>query len=231
MTQSLEETDSKALTESFLFEGVDSAAMQSLHAMAQARSFAAGERLFTQGQLASHFFLVVAGQVALSRSAPNGEEKIIEINGPGQTFAEALMFMGGPRYPVNCQALAESRVLAIPNRPFLDMIGASPTACFRLLANLSVRLHRLVNEIESLTLQSAKVRFVNFLLSLAPEDAVGAVEVRLPYSKQVIASRLSIKPETLSRILSDLDARDRIRVQGAHITIPDLGALRHIATS
>lgn len=226
--RALGQGDRDALAKAFLFEGLAPEVLERICAMSAPRELEAAERLFTQGEPATHFFLVVSGEVALSRTAPNGAEKVIEINGPGRMFGEALMFMGGSRYPVNSQALSESRLVALSNRPFVEMIGASPDLCLRLLANLSVRLHRLIGDVESLTLQTAKERFVSFLLSLAPEQRDGALSIRLPFPKHVIASRLAIKPETFSRILHDLDERGVIGVQGAVIAVPDRDRLERL---
>lgn len=49
----------------------------------------------------------------------------------------------------------------------------------------------------------------------------------LPTSKQVIASRLNLTPETLSRIFHQLSETGLITVQGKHITLHDIDALSH----
>ncbi len=52
-----------------------------------------GQFLFNQGDPALHFYLVLSGRLRLSRLSVDGAEKVIEIIGPGETFAEALMFL------------------------------------------------------------------------------------------------------------------------------------------
>jgi len=52
-----------------------------------------GEVLFEQDSPANAFYLVTHGMMKLFRLSASGEEKIIEIVSPGQTFAEALMFL------------------------------------------------------------------------------------------------------------------------------------------
>jgi CRP-like cAMP-binding protein len=65
-----------------------------------------GQMLFSQGDPAERFYLVLSGQVRLFRLSPDGAEKVIEIAGAGETFAEALMFLNAPRYPVCAAAWA-----------------------------------------------------------------------------------------------------------------------------
>ncbi len=55
-----------------------------------------GQLLFDRGQPARHFYVVLDGQVNLVLYSKAGEEKIVDILGPGQSFAEAVMFMAGP---------------------------------------------------------------------------------------------------------------------------------------
>ena len=131
----------------------------------------AGDTLFRHSQPAERFFFLRDGMVKLFSLSPEGDEKIIEIVQPGQTFAEAVMFMGTHgRYPVSAEAVSESRLYAIEQKVFLNLLRESHEASFGLLASLSRRLHMLVNQIESLTLQNATYRLVAYLLEQIPRD-------------------------------------------------------------
>ncbi len=188
-----------------------------------------GKALFRQGQPAERFYFLREGLVKLFRLSPEGDEKIIEIMRPGETFAEAVMFMGSQgRYPVNAEAINESRVYAFEQKTFLNLLRESSDATFGLLGSMSRRLHMLVNQIESLTLQNATYRLVAYLLEQIPRDVKTSPEVQLTTPKGVIASRLAIQPETLSRILGKLRQGGLIEVHGNHITIRDVQALRDI---
>jgi CRP-like cAMP-binding protein len=189
----------------------------------------AGDTLFRHSQPAERFFFLRDGMVKLFRLSPEGDEKIIEIVQPGQTFAEAVMFMGTQgRYPVSAEAVSESRLYAVEQKVFLNLLRESHEASFGLLASLSRRLHMLVNQIESLTLQNATYRLVSYLLEQIPRDVKTSPEVQLTTPKGVIASRLAIQPETLSRILAKLRSRELIEVHGNHITVRNVQALRDL---
>jgi CRP-like cAMP-binding protein len=165
--------------------------------------------------------------VKLFRLSPEGDEKIIEVMRPGETFAEAVMFMGTKgHYPVNAESVGESRIFAFEQKTFLNLLRESSDASFGLLASMSRRLHMLVNQIESLTLQNATYRLVAYLLEQIPRNVKTSPEVQLTTPKAVIASRLAIQPETLSRILAKLRQGGLIEVHGNHITVRDVQALR-----
>jgi CRP-like cAMP-binding protein len=53
-----------------------------------------------------------------------------------------------------------------------------------------------------------------------PADTDGPAEIQLQESRQEIASRLSMKPETLSRILRTLSDSGAISVQGRVLRVP-----------
>jgi CRP-like cAMP-binding protein len=189
----------------------------------------AGHSLFRHGQPANRFYFLREGLVKLFRLSPEGDEKIIELMRPGETFAEAVMFMGNVgRYPVSAEAVNESRLYAFEQKALLGLLEDSIDATYGLLGSMSRRLHMLVNQIESLTLQNATYRLVAFLLEEIPRDVKASPEVQLTTPKGVIASRLAIQPETLSRILAKLRQGGLIEVHGNHITVRDVQALRNL---
>jgi CRP-like cAMP-binding protein len=158
----------------------------------------------------------------LSRTSTDGCEKVIELVQPGKTFAEAVMFMEEATYPVNAESVEDSKVIGFDGDSFKTLLRDSPETCFRLLSILSRRLHGHVDEIDKLTLSTAMTRLVAYLLQLAD----GSSDIHLTVSKNLLASRLSIKPETLSRLFSKLHKEGLVTVHGQSIAIHDTEALR-----
>jgi CRP-like cAMP-binding protein len=200
--------------------------MQRLLAASHVDEYEAGHLLFDRGQPASHFFIVLEGQVNLVLYSKSGEEKIVEILGPGNSFAEAVMFMEAPGYPVSAVATVKSRVVRFSCREYVGILRESPETCLRMLGHVSQRLHMRIREIEYLTLESATHRLVRLIESrLPPEPTEGSAEVTLQESRQELASRLSMKPETLSRILRHLSDMGAITVHGRLLQVPDRSRL------
>ncbi len=218
----------QALRESPLFRGLSDEQFALMQKDIGVRQLEQGGHLFEAGTQAKVFYFLHSGQIKLYRLSPTGQEKVIEIVRPGQTFAEALMFLDIPAYPVSAQALADAELFEIKNKTFLQLLFQSVDTGFQVMAQLSMRLHGLLNEIDALTLQNASLRLVNYLLYLAQEveTSEGGAEITLPAAKNIIASRLSIQPETLSRILGNLTAKDLISVDGLNIKVLDLEGLR-----
>ena len=188
---------------------------------------ARGELLFHKGDPCEGFHIVLSGQVKLSFTAPNGAEKVVEILSPGQSFGEAVMFMDQP-YVVDAQALRDSLLLHVSKSIVLQEIRNDPEFACRMIAGLSRRLHGVVKDLESYSLRSGVQRVIGYLLSSGAEspDKSTPIEVVLPASKHLIASRLSLTPEYFSRVLHDLSAAGLITVEGRAVTILDAEGLR-----
>ena len=214
-------TQLPAIRDHHLLAGLSPGQLQRLLAATHVDDFEAGQLLFDRGQPAQSFFIVLEGQVNLVLYSKSGEEKIVEILGPGHSFAEAVMFMEAPGYPVSAVAAMRSRVARFSNAVYLAILRESPETCLRMLGHLSRRLHMRLREIEYLTLESATHRLVRLIEGRLPHEAPGPVEITLQESRQELASRLSMKPETLSRILRHLSDAGAIAVHGRVLQVPD----------
>lgn len=210
----------------YLFSALEETEQQKIARTLRTMQLDAGEYLFYQGQEANQFYMVQEGQVKLTRLTPDGNEKVIEILMPGQTFAEAVMFMSREEYPVSASAIVPARVIAFQNQVFMDILRHNNEACIGLLGDVCTRLHSRLQEIESLTMKNATYRVVRYFLNEWEQHPNRQQRVELQTQKQLLASRLSIKPETLSRILSTLKEQGIIESQGKDITIIDVGRLK-----
>jgi CRP-like cAMP-binding protein len=208
-----------------LFEPLDAEQRRRVLESARILHLERGQTLFVRGTPAQGFYLVLEGTIKLYLLSPEGEEKVVEVMQPGQTFAEAVMFMEQEAYPVNAAALTNLRLAAFSNPVFVQLLRESPRLALRMLATLSRRLHGLLHQIDELALQDATHRLVAYLLML-PRDAQDGIDLDLP--KQVIAARLAITPETLSRTLAVLRERRLLTVEGERILLLDPEGLHRL---
>ena len=179
-----------------------------------------GQVLFQRGDVCDGVHLLITGMVKLSVTAPQGNEKIVELIRPGQSFGEAVMFLDRS-YPVMAQALEDSFLLMVEKRAIVGAIEADPRFARSMLAGLSTRLHGLIRDVESYSMQNAVQRVIAFLLQCVPDEDTQGYCVVLPVNKNLIASRLNLTPETLSRTLHQLVTQQLISVNGREIEILD----------
>jgi CRP-like cAMP-binding protein len=187
------------------------------------RRLSRGDMVFRMGEPCNEFHVVVTGQVKLFVLSPAGQEKVLELIGPGQSFGEAIMFTDRP-YILGAQSLADTLLLTVSKQAVLAEIERDHRFALRMLAGLSRRLHGLVHDVEAYSLHSGLQRVIGFLLRDQALEDCDAGEVRtvsLPVSKATIASRLSLTPEYFSRVLHELEANGLIEIDRRDIRILD----------
>lgn len=194
------------------------------------KRYGRGDMVFRTGDPCDAFHVVILGQVKLYVSSPAGQEKVIEIVGPGHSFAEAMMFLEMP-YILNVQSLSDTLLMCVSKQAVFGEIEQDPRFSLRMLAGISRRLHGLVQDVEGYALHSGAQRLIGYLLrdvaDTQPAEQARPVTVSLPVSKATVASRLSLTPEYFSRVLHELEAAQLIEIEKREIRILDVHRLAH----
>lgn len=212
-----------------LFGAIPQEMAHSLIGNQAVRLFEKGTTLFQQGEPADSFFVVLDGWVKVFRITPDGNEAVVSVFRRGESFAEAAIFLGG-RYPVSAEAVTTARLLRIDGDMLRKRIREQPDLALSMLASASYHLKALVEQIEQIKLLSAPQRIADFLIRLCPARE-GSTTIELPYEKALIASRLGMKPESLSRALAKLRPLG-VSVDRENVSIADIDLLvRFIETS
>jgi len=184
-----------------------------------------GGTLFNRGDRAHGFYLLLEGQVKLGIISPQGDEKVIGLIQPGESFGEAVLFLERT-FPIYAQATLDSKVLLITRDAIFDILDNDVTVVRRMLAGISARNRQLVNDIESISLQNSTQRLIGYLLQISA-DSPNPERVQLPANKLTIASMLNLTPETLSRVMLRLQTAKLIEVNGKEIVITNVSGLRN----
>lgn len=209
-----------------LFQGLDDAQLERLLGHAVVRSYGRGSVVFLQGDPADRMFVVLDGWMRLARTTREGQEVTIHIFGRGESIAEAAVFQMGD-YPVTGIAVEDTRLLVVPAESLLARLREHSELCFNMMASLARRLHGFVQQIEQLSTRSTAERLALFLSRLCVHES-GSCTIRLPLDKTLIAARLGMQPETLSRNLAKL-REVGVETRGSVVVVHDVAALRRFA--
>ncbi|MBR0714940.1 Crp/Fnr family transcriptional regulator [Bradyrhizobium liaoningense] len=205
-----------------VFSGLKPQELAVLLAEASVFNLRPGHALFRQGEPAEAFFVILDGWIKLYRITPAGDEAVLNVLTRGESFAEAVTFTSG-RYPATACAVTPARVMLIPANHVMNCVREMPDVAIAMIASTSQHLHRMVQQIEQLMAQSATQRVAEFLASLAP-TARGPCTITLPYDKSLIAGRLGLKPESLSRVFAKLRSVG-VDVRASTVVVRDMGLL------
>jgi CRP-like cAMP-binding protein len=176
-----------------------------------------GAVIAKRGERVRGLMAVAYGLVKLSLKGET--EKVLRLVGAGETFGEAVLFLDKP-VPVDAVALADTLLVVVPAAPLLALLDTDRQFARGMLASLSQRMHELVMDFEATTQHGARERVAAYLDSLAP-PGVASPAVQLPASKTVIAARLGVTKETLSRLLRQMSEEGLIGMRKREVTLRD----------
>jgi CRP-like cAMP-binding protein len=209
-----------------IFREASAAERAEIALQSRTRSLRRGGAACRTGDPMPGLLVVAYGLLKLALHRPDGEERVVRFVGPGETFGEAPALLERPA-PFDAVALDETCLVVIPRRPVVRLLEHHPTVAHKLVACLAESYLALLSELQALAQFNSVQRLASYLVTLgAPHEA----RVRLPASKTVVAARLSVQKETLSRMLRELSQRGCIRVEGRDITILDREQLAGLAT-
>ncbi|WP_170562332.1 Crp/Fnr family transcriptional regulator [Ruegeria atlantica] len=222
------ETQKAIARQSLLLKSLPEHHIDKLLSHAIWRRYDRGETIFLQEEEAKAVHVVLAGWVKLFRMAPTGAEAVVSVFTRGESFGEAVALRNVP-YPVSAEAVSACEVMHIPSPVLLSLMREDPEIGVSILASTFTHLHSLVAQLEQLKAQTGAQRVAEFLLNLS-DKVSGGCEVELPYDKMLIAGRLGMKPESLSRAFSRLKPVG-VKINRNHAEIADIQSLRDYAES
>jgi CRP/FNR family transcriptional regulator, dissimilatory nitrate respiration regulator len=211
-----------------LFQGLPGKQLAELARIIVDRKYKRGEVLFSEGDEASGFFVLLSGRLKIFKLSPDGKEQILHFVDPGDPFAEVALFAGS-RYPAHAEAIKESRAVFFPRAAFQKLIKSDPNLAMNMLAILSQRLKYFSRLVEDLSLKEVPQRLAAYLLYLSGAGN-NDLPVDLSISKGQLASLLGTIPETLSRILSKMVTQGLIEVKGRTMKLLNNDALKALAS-
>lgn len=184
-----------------VFSALPEASLQRLAEIAGLQRFSNHGYLFREGEEPDFIYCFIEGGVVLI-SGSGSRESVIEFFGPGETVLLPAALLGLP-YLVSARATADGQALLIPAgrlRRLIDEDVALAAECARMLSR---HWRVLISQIKEIKSQGATERLAHFLISQS-EKKNGPATLALPGMKKEVATRLGIKPETLSRTLRKL---------------------------
>ncbi len=201
--------------------------LDELAAISTIQKYQAGELIFSQGEEATAFFIVLGGKVQIYKISGEGKEMILHLFGPGDIFAEVPVFSGIPKYPANSLCTEDTEVLVIQGHAFRALVKQYPDLALSLLSVFAQRLHKFSEIIEDLSLRTVDSRLAKYLLSVSENSPDKAI---IYIHKKTLASILGTIPETLSRTFKKLAEKGFIRVEENRIHLLEREQLMTLAS-
>jgi CRP-like cAMP-binding protein len=199
-----------------LFAELDDRELAAIAAVAKTRRYAKDDVIFHADESGDVFCIIREGKVKITMISPEGKEIILSMMGPGDFFGEMSLLDDEPR-SATVVATEPLEVITIWRSDFLEILRENFSITKKILIELSRRVRRTSNRIESLATMDVYGRLARFFLDLAQQQGKvldnGYVAVTRP-THQAIANMIGTSRETVSRLIHELIRQDLLLSEG-----------------
>jgi CRP/FNR family cyclic AMP-dependent transcriptional regulator len=212
-----------------LLRDLPDGALDLLAALAIRRSVGRGARIFAEGDPGDSLLGIVAGQVRISASTPDGREIFLNILEPGDSLGEIAVLDGEPR-TATADALTDVELFVIRRPDLLVLISQEPRLAMHLIALLCRRLRWTSELIEEAAFLPAGARLASRLLKLGAEHgrpAGGGITLHI--SQAELAAFLNVSRQVVNQQLQAWRRQGWVALGRGRVVILDPEGLRSAA--
>ncbi len=196
-----------------LFEKISDKSLSALADICISKHISKRQTLFSEGNKGLCLYILVTGNIQLSKSTPDARDIVIRVVKPGEIFGEVILFEQDC-YPVTAVALKTSMVYMVSKHQFSCLLKNEDFS-MDFFGTLMKKLRYLTSQIQYLSSHDVEDRLFLFI-----KDQFGKEEHVIPgLSKKDMAAAIGTTPETFSRLLLRLKKEDKLFWEGKKITI------------
>ena len=211
-----------------VFAGLSEGDLATLAATAREERVSARRYVFTEGDDARWFCLVVSGRVKIFRESRDGKEVVLELLGPGEPFGGVAVIERRP-YPASAQTTEPTVVTKIPQDVICALADRHPSIVREMALLIGERLRTAHTTVTSLASDSVETRLASTLVRLAEREGVragGGVTLPFTLTRQSLADMTGTTVETAIRVLGRWQRDGLVHEVEGHLVLPDLEAVR-----
>lgn len=188
-----------------LFKGLTTRELRELALLLETRQYRRGQFIFHMGEKADRLYFLDRGTVKISLISPDGEERILDMFKPGDTFGE-LFFGKSRRRVAAAQAVTDVTVLTMTEEAFRGLMRVRPDLCLRFVRHLVDSQRRTLARMEALMHVASGPRLLAVLLDLGERCATLADDrYTLPgkLTQEHLARMAGLNRSTASKIINE----------------------------
>ena len=196
--------DSSLVAELPMFAGFSGEELADILREARSARYPRNSEVFSQGDEAHSFFLLLHGHVRASKTTPTGEQVVMRYVAPGEIFGVAPA-MGLKQYPATATAVDDSVALVWPSAAWPRLVAKFPALATNTLQAIGSRVQESFTRVVEMSTEQVEQRVAHALVRLARQSGrqvERGIEIDFPISRQDIAQMTGTTLHTVSRILS-----------------------------
>ena len=189
------------------FRGLTPADLLAIVSAGATRRYQAGETIFLEDDACSGMFVLLSGEVHLTKQGPQGKQNILAVILPVIMFNEVAVLDGGSN-PTSAIAVQDTLVWRIQNNPFQELLKHYPLVGLSLLHVMAERNRRMLAQYYDLSFRSVLGRTAKLLLELSQNGQQTIIRRENPI--YMMARRIATVPEAVSRALKEIERQGAI---------------------
>lgn len=213
------------------FRGIERENLVALLSNARSERYEIGRTIFSQGEAAHSFFLLLDGHIRVVKVTPDGEQVIARYISSGELFGIAQA-LGLDCYPANAVAAVDCVVLSWPGSLWTTITEKYPTFATNTYRTVGARLQDAQDRIVEMATERVEQRVANAVLKLANQTGRktdDGILIDFPISRQDISEMTGTTLHTVSRLLSTWENEGLVKSQRKKITVTEGHKLAIIA--
>lgn len=198
---------------------------------AVSRDYDAGDVMFLEGQHPDLAFIVLGGEVRLTKGSRDGKQVLLELRGPGELVGELGVLDNKPR-SATATALTPVVSLAIPRAQFNNLLHERTALSAAVLLAVVERLRQSANRTRETGTTVARTRLASRLFEraqLAEPAANGTIVIQPNLSQEDWASWIGVSRHAVVAALRTLRKDEVVWTGRSKITVLDMERLRSYA--
>jgi CRP-like cAMP-binding protein len=220
-----------AMARSPLFNGIETEELTRIAQTMSRRRYRRDEVIFHEGDPGDSLHVVVAGRVKITRESTEGDEAIVVLLVPGDSFGELVLLDGAPR-SATATAMEPTETLVMARSTFVELVeGGSPFRA-QLLTGIARRIRRLTDQLAEVHFLDLAGRLALQLTRLAEESAPGEttnVTLNTTLTQSDLAAMVGGTRQRVNQIIGDFADEGLLEHDAGRIVIHDLARLRNRA--
>lgn len=215
------------------FVGMETDDMRRLLDQANSQRYIKGSVVFSEGEPARSFFLLLDGHIRVMKINASGEQMVARYISPGELFGIAKA-IGRDTYPANAIAAVDCLSLAWPTNIWNDVISRHPSFANTSYETVGNRLLDTQYRMLELATEKVEQRVANAILKLANQAGKknkDGILIDFPISRQDISEMTGTTLHTVSRLMSHWESLGWVKSGRQKITLIEGHKLMLVATN
>jgi len=180
------------------------------------KEYIKGDIIFTEGNVANTLYFINEGKIKLYKYTKDGKEQILHILSEGDFFGE-LDLIKHSEYGFNSKAIISSKICTLTKDEMKDIMMRNPVIGIKVLETVGERLSKVENLVQNLATNDVDSRMAYLLTNLIEEYGESIeknISIKLPLSREDMASFIGVTRETISRKLKKFEDENLIKIVG-----------------